>query len=468
MQDDLHFNSDGSLTEETKNLLANEGVYVDEKINSIVEKSQGTVSPDEYVKNHPGGTHDIHRKLWADNNTPKPIFDKNELKLWPGGPGNTGIDAHGNFVYDVKHMTADGSFHKDFSADAQKLMGEGKLKMLISLSRGTQMHVFEVPIDTDGNAVIDPNSEVGRLAFQNVDGHMKFLGSTAEVAQSVGEHNGVDDVVILATDVGKGLDSVGDVTDVVKNASEVTLNVPKDYDVPITMPIFMRRTPLERAKKLDDEKDNRGTVPNESSDKETKNGEMVKLAKVKESKTAKKSVIRKAEKNEESSNDELEGLPFEEKMQKVADVIVGLENLKKQTEAMPETMPDKSAEENKGKITPEQKASMLTEIQSFLEEKQRLYHHIKVDEEVSMLTKIYDSEKKDKTPNVALRNKLKKFYKNHDDNYTLATVMDKLSGANLLRGIRSLKFVSETLAEGDLVELGAALEDLESFTKANK
>ena len=37
--------------------------------------------------------------------------------------------------------------------------------MIFSLTQGTQNEVFEVPIDANGNAVIDPNSEIGKLFF---------------------------------------------------------------------------------------------------------------------------------------------------------------------------------------------------------------------------------------------------------------------------------------------------------------
>lgn len=156
----------------------------------------------EYVADHPDMFDRIRRKLWYDNDTPKPLFDKNEVRMHLGGQGYSGIDADGNFVFTMKHMTPDGSYHDGLSVDAQKLAGEGKLKLLLSMTRGTQNHVIEIPIDADGNAIIDPDSDVGKLLFEKVDGKMDFKGKFAEIAEYVGDDkDGVHGFRILATHV---------------------------------------------------------------------------------------------------------------------------------------------------------------------------------------------------------------------------------------------------------------------------
>jgi len=194
------------------------------------------VSPQEYLAAHHDGMEKIRRLLWYDNDTPKPIFDKNELKLWWGGTRGTGIDAHGNYVFNMKHMLPDGSYHKNFSADAQDLMQSGKLKMIFSLSKDTQNQVFEIPIDAKGNAVIDPNSETGKMLFKNTGGHAEFLGKYAEVAQMMGSKDGAEQVRILATHVGKGV-------------SQIELpSAPYIIDQPV-IPIF-GRTPLEKTREI--------------------------------------------------------------------------------------------------------------------------------------------------------------------------------------------------------------------------
>ncbi len=170
-----------------------------------------SVSAKEYVEDHPGLFDTIRRKLWLDNDTPKPVFDKNEQLLHLGGKGYSGIDADGNFVFTMKHMTPDGSYHSGLSVDAQKLADEGKLKLLLSMTRDTQNQVIEVPIDVDGNAIIDPDSDVGKLLFEEVDGKMDFKGKFAEIAEYVGDDkDGVHGFRILATHVEDG-DGLGEV-----------------------------------------------------------------------------------------------------------------------------------------------------------------------------------------------------------------------------------------------------------------
>lgn len=215
----------------------------------------GGISPRDYLENKGyQGTKHITRDFWYDEDTPK-VFEKNELKLWWGGVDGNGIDEHGNFVYNIKHMSPDGSYHGKFSTDAQELIKEGKVKMLLSLSRDTQNQVFEVPIDQNGNAIIDPNSEVGKLFFQNVNGHAKFIGKFAEVAQMMGpDKNGVEHVRLLATDIGHGMDSINAPIDVVDHTTRdvqiVTLDSPSDYriDPPPFIPII-GRYPLEPERK---------------------------------------------------------------------------------------------------------------------------------------------------------------------------------------------------------------------------
>jgi hypothetical protein len=231
LAENLHFNKDGSLTKEAQAALMNKDVLVN---------SHGAASAQEMLAANKASTHQVHRVLWYDNDTPKPIFDKNELKLWWGGNQGTGIDAQGNYVFNIKHMAPDGSYHKNFSVDAQKAMASGKLKMLLSLSRDTQNHVFEVSIDANGNAIIDPESEMGKMLFANENGKAVFRGKFAEVAQMMGEKNNVEQARILATHPGSGF----------KGNPFTVMDVPAPYEVdpPPVIPILGRR-PLEPARR---------------------------------------------------------------------------------------------------------------------------------------------------------------------------------------------------------------------------
>ncbi|TSA43748.1 hypothetical protein D4R49_02360 [bacterium] len=207
---------------------------------AVTEHINTTATASEYLEHHKLGTH-ISRDGWYDNDTPKPVFDKNELKLWWGGEKNTGIDASGNYVFSARHMVPEGSYHGGLSANAQELMKEGKLKMLLSLSQGTQAHPIELPINADGTVTIDPKSEIGKLFFAEKGGKATFLGRFAEVAQLTGAKDGTDHVRILATHIGKGVDELTDVI-----TKEIPPVAPSYFliDPPPFIPIY-GRTPLE-------------------------------------------------------------------------------------------------------------------------------------------------------------------------------------------------------------------------------
>ncbi len=242
----LHFSPDGSVSAESAKVLAEHGITTTESMSQVAGEAHATVTANEYLAHHENlGTH-VSRGLWYDNDTPKPIFDKNELKLWWGGHGNAGIDEHGNVVFSIKHMMPGGSYHHGLSANAQKLMKEGHLKMLLSLSRGTQAHPVELAIQTDGTIHIDPNSEIGKLFFTEQGGHAHFLGRFAEVAQTTGVRDGTDQVNILATYEGNGVNHLHEVIHTVKNVPKTVFTEPTDYavDPPPIIPIYGRR-PLE-------------------------------------------------------------------------------------------------------------------------------------------------------------------------------------------------------------------------------
>jgi len=169
-------------------------------------------SSQDFINKHQELFEQIKRNLWYDNDTPKPIFDKNELKLHWGGKG--GLDTEGNYVFNVIKMDKDGSYHtfvdgSKASVDAQELIKKGEMKVQLSVSVGTQNQVIELPIDPEtGNVIIDKDSPIGEKLFALDDkGHAKYLGKYAEVVHTVGQtQEGLDQVRILATAVGEGLE----------------------------------------------------------------------------------------------------------------------------------------------------------------------------------------------------------------------------------------------------------------------
>lgn len=212
----------------------------------IIEGHQN-LSPEEYLNQNPDVFHKIHRTLWYDNNTPKPVFDKNELKLWWGAEHNTGVNQNGDYVFDISHMKAKGSYHNQFDVDALKAMKEGKIKLLLSMSEKTQAQAVELEVGPNGEVIIPKESEAARLFFEmDSKGHAVFKGRYAEVAEMMGNKDGVDQVRLLATYEGKGIDGVP--TDIISEhhlPKEGIGHIPDEVDYPIypppVIPIDSRR-----------------------------------------------------------------------------------------------------------------------------------------------------------------------------------------------------------------------------------
>ncbi len=210
---------DGALTPDSIHKLQEMGLTVNDHSKTITELIPVTRpgGVDEFLDRN--GATRVTRDLWYDNNTPAPVFDRNELGLqWGGG---SGVDAHGNYLFNVSSMTSDGSFHGNQSATWQQLAGEGKLKMAFSVSGNTQNQVFEVTIDAHGNAVIPAGSPAAQL-FSVQNGHAVFEGKYAEVVQSMGvDPSGTEHIRALATHIGQ--DTAGtkpfNVTDLVPHTT---------------------------------------------------------------------------------------------------------------------------------------------------------------------------------------------------------------------------------------------------------
>lgn len=243
----LHTDASGALDQGSIDRLGKDGILGTSVHNIINGIKEINTTAGDYINNHGGDTH-VSRDGWYGNDTPKPIFDKNELKLWYGGENNNGINADGKYEFNIKHMTSGGSYQGEFSVDAQEKMKDGLLKIAFSLTEGTQSHVFEVPIDIHGNAVIDPNSEVGKLFFSTENGHAVFKGRFAEVVESFGTKDGVEHIKTLATYEGPGNDSIVDVGPDPKDVAKNTLDIPLGVDMPYFVPI-LSRTPLGKLAK---------------------------------------------------------------------------------------------------------------------------------------------------------------------------------------------------------------------------
>ena len=236
----LYFNGDGDLSEETKKMLAGHDIWT----NRTVVGGISNVSATEYVKHNPE-LHKIHRELWYGNDTPKPVYDFNELKTWWGGTHGTGVDANGNYVFNMSRMTSDGSWQGMENVDAPDQIKHHGLKMLFSISRDSQHNVFEIPIDEHGNAIIPKDSELAKQLFTvDAKGHAVFTGKFVEVAQQTGvAKDGGEMQRILGTHVGRGKDMLL----VDTRQSNIKFDLPEDTDIDIPPFFYINpRQPLER------------------------------------------------------------------------------------------------------------------------------------------------------------------------------------------------------------------------------
>lgn len=199
----INFDSHGILTPDSQKLLENNHFsFVDHT--HVIETHQAedvSLPTNEFVAHHPGDFTNVTRDGWFDNNTPRP--DLNELKTW-WGDGGVGVDAQGNYSFDISHMTPDGSYHDGLSANWQQLAEAGKLKMAISFSEGSQQHALMLNIGTDGKITI-PHDSLASHAFSTENGHAVFEGKYAEVSEITKvDPNGLHHIMPLSTVVGEG------------------------------------------------------------------------------------------------------------------------------------------------------------------------------------------------------------------------------------------------------------------------
>lgn len=241
----LHLDEHGAFTPESVHALHHEGINAFASPSDQVEVTHdGTLNDQQFADKY---GHHVSRDLWYDNDTPKPVFDLNEKKLWWGGDHNIGKDAAGNYTFTMWHMTEDGSFHDQFAAHAHELAKGGHMKLLLSISQDTQSHPIEVDIDADGTVHIPQGSEAAKLFTTDAHGHAVFNGRFAEVAEVMNTaKDGTDHVRILATHVGKGMNSIVDQVKSYVSVPHNTLTAPSGYttDPFIPLPMWFR-TPLE-------------------------------------------------------------------------------------------------------------------------------------------------------------------------------------------------------------------------------
>lgn len=241
---DLKINPDGNFSEEAIKQLGGQGIDVASSTEGVeVIVNQATeVSKADFVQNHLSEMTKITHDLWYDNNTPAPVFDKNELGLHLGSNG--GVTETG-YQYNISSMAADGSYHEGFSADATV----ENLKAAITVDDATGSHVIMLDIDKQTGSIDIPKGSLASNFFNvDADGQAEFTGAYLEVVQVNGiDAAGVEHISPLATLEGTNspesiLDSVP--TKVIEN--HVVHNFTENHN--IVIPPFIPVEPRETMK----------------------------------------------------------------------------------------------------------------------------------------------------------------------------------------------------------------------------
>ena len=263
--DGLHVDGTGHLDTGSLDTLRGIGANIVEADRVVSHTSTVTNTERiwDWLRTHaPSVTH-IHRDEWMGNDTPMYFSDElqkwlgadhNELKLWWGENNQIGINADGDYVMDMSRMTPDGSWQGGMRVDAPAELVEGKIRLILSASEGSQNHAVEIVVDAQGQAVIPANTDIARTFFREVGGKAVFVGKFAEIAVSKGfDEQGVDHLTVLATHIGKGLKEGITTTEIGESIlTPVTqIDLPLDAPpivIPPVLPITPRK-PLERLAK---------------------------------------------------------------------------------------------------------------------------------------------------------------------------------------------------------------------------
>lgn len=237
----------GNLTGASQHLLAEHGmsaqIHTEALHNAAVEHI--THTPDDYIKAHPHEFTHVHHLEFEDNNTPNK-FDLNELREQWGGISGKGIDADGNYVIDMSHMTANGSFHGHDMQNVQELLRQHKLVAVLQGKEGQPSTVIR--FDSHGKAVFDKNSFAGQTSFGvDAEGHAVFNGHTLTVSEDMGTRpDGSMNLRTFATVVGHN--HLHDYIETIHHpTSQLTIDVTQTVtdatpptEIPIPIPLYGR------------------------------------------------------------------------------------------------------------------------------------------------------------------------------------------------------------------------------------
>lgn len=201
----LTLDKDGSLSSESLQVLKEHNISIADTGAMVAGEDKiitQNMSVEQYNTLHSGDTTHVTRAFPYDSNTEIP--DNNERRLWWAGEGDKGLSKDGTTIQmSVSHMTAEGSFHGNNHVSWAQAAHDGKLKLAVSASRGTQTHVYFVDVKPTGVIDIPKDNPSSKFFAVGKDGQVEFKGAYAEVVEVRGEtSDGVTHIAPLATEVG--------------------------------------------------------------------------------------------------------------------------------------------------------------------------------------------------------------------------------------------------------------------------
>lgn len=271
----LNVDADGSLDADSLRRVDDAGGQIVENARRIINKVDASLHATQADWLEAEGVNRVD-DVYFDNDTnfrdPKTgeytSADFNELGLDWGGSGGSGIRADGNYEFDVSSLVAEGSFHKDISVDGVDVLKEGELKILLSLNADNADQVFELPVDANGKCVIDKDSMIGKILFEEVNGEAVFKGHMAQIAELRSVEAGTSHYGILATHEAAGLK--GDIAFDGQEAqrvdgiiSQINFEGESTTGLPPIIPLYWRN-PLEKPTESESEEDESSPAPRET------------------------------------------------------------------------------------------------------------------------------------------------------------------------------------------------------------
>ena len=205
--ENMQVNPDGTMPDATRELLESKGMHIepaDVTIPGETHLEPQQVSLQEFVDNpnHEYQTTAVTHDPWMDNDTPAPVFDKNEQGLhWTGTGVVTEPDGSKSYHMNISNMTEGGSYHNGQFISWVEAAQQGKMGLTVWPEDGSPKP-YIIPFNPDGSVTI-PSDHPAAQFFADRNGHAVPIGGDVE-ASFLGEvdENGVQHINTLATVVG--------------------------------------------------------------------------------------------------------------------------------------------------------------------------------------------------------------------------------------------------------------------------